>query len=284
MLFIYNYIYYFFENLKIYKGRSNVAKKECVHAGHRERMRSKILNNHVNVMLDHELLEVLLYYSLPRQNTNEIAHELIQSFGTLANVFKADADELHSVCGVSMKSISLIKLFQELFNRYNELIRLPRTKISSTSTMHSYFEKFMNDAPEEELFIAYIDESLEIYACEKIATGSSSEVGTTMDDIILNIQRKHPSKIALSHNHPFTSCMPSRSDVISTFRIKLFLRLLNIELVEHIIFGNDGYCSCMDVVNNLCMQFDDALNDVSKSFDYRVNVQRHKVIQYVEDI
>lgn len=248
-------------------------KKENVHEGHRERMRIKLLRDNANSLFDHELLEILLFYTIPRRNTNELAHHLIQTYGTLANVLKADPTEMRNITGVSMKTASLLKLFQELVIRYNELVRVPKTVTNTTDEMRQYFEQFMTDAPEEELYIAYMNEAYEIFACERVAVGSSGMVSTTMKDLILNIQRKNPKKIALSHNHPFATCNPSRRDISSTFRIKIFLRFLNIEVVDHIIFGEDGYCSLINLIDIMCNKFDDTFHNVSSNFDTNKYVQ-----------
>lgn len=262
----------------------NLQKNECIHVGHRERMRSKILNNHVEVLLDHELLEVLLYYSLPRRNTNDIAHNLIKSFGTLANVFNAKPEQLMLVPNVSEKTTALIKVFAEMFKRYNELLRVPKMRVSSTGSLRFYFEQFMTDAPDEELYIAYIDDSMNVFACDRITIGSSSRVETKMREIYENVLRKNPSRIALSHNHPYTTCAPSREDISSTVKIKIFLKLLNVELMDHIIFGNDGYCSINSAVEDIYNMWFDTYTDVVRRSKFKFDIQRHRIIDNAKNI
>ena len=262
----------------------DLPKKECVHDGHRERMRSKILDNHVDVLLDHELLEVLLYYALPRRNTNDIAHSLIKSFGTLANVFNAKPEQLMQIPYVSEQTATLIKIFVEMFKRYNQILRVPKMRVSSTGTLRFYFEKFMTDAPDEELCIAYIDDSMEVFACDHITIGSSARVETKMREIYANILRKNPYKIALSHNHPYTTCAPSRDDIASTVKIKIFLKLLNVELMDHVIFGNDGYCSIGATVDEIYKLWLNSYNDIMRYTNFKIDIQRHRKIEDVKNI
>lgn len=259
-------------------------KNECVHDGHRERMRSKILDNHVDILLDHELLEVLLYYALPRRNTNDIAHSLIKSFGTLSNVFNAKPEQLMLIPNVSERTAALIKIFAEMFKRYNQVLRTPKMRVSSTGTLRFYFEQFMTDAPDEELYIAYIDDSMDVFACDRITIGSSARVETKMREIYENILRKNPYKIALSHNHPYTTCAPSRDDISSTVKIKIFLELLNVELMDHVIFGTDGYCSIGTTVDEIYKVWSSTYNDIVRHTNFKVDIQRHRKIENVKNI
>ncbi len=259
-------------------------KNECVHDGHRERMRSKILDNHVDILLDHELLEVLLYYALPRRNTNDIAHSLIKSFGTLSNVFNAKPEQLMLIPNVSERTAALIKIFAEMFKRYNQVLRTPKMRVSSTGTLRFYFEQFMTDAPDEELYIAYIDDSMDVFACDRITIGSSARVETKMREIYENILRKNPYKIALSHNHPYTTCAPSRDDISSTVKIKIFLKLLNVELMDHVIFGTDGYCSIGTTVDEIYKVWSSTYNDIVRHTNFKVDIQRHRKIENVKNI
>ena len=254
-------------------------KNECIHVGHRERMRSKILNNHVDNLLDHELLEVLLYYALPRRNTNDIAHTLIRAFGSLPRVFDADAEKLMHISNISERTVALIKTFSELFKRYSQFLHIPKVRVSSTSSLRNYFEQFMTNAPEEDFCIAYIDESMDLFACDHFSIGSTSMVETKMREIYENVLRKNPIRVALSHNHPYTSCAPSREDIISTVKIKIFLKLLNVDLMDHIIFGTDGYCSIRDTVDDIYQSWLNSYNDIVRKSKFTVDIQRHRIIE-----
>ena len=95
-------------------------KKENPHENHRQRMRERFSRTGGEGMQDHEMLEMLLYYSIPRKNTNEIAHNLIKRFGSIAGVFEASEDQLLMVDGISHNSVTLIKMMIPLFHEYNK--------------------------------------------------------------------------------------------------------------------------------------------------------------------
>ena len=97
--------------------REKGAKKENVHAGHRQRLKNKYLSSGADVLEPHELLELLLFYAVPRANPNPIAHALIKRFGSLKNVLTAPVEELTKVEGVGESSALLISLFPRVYCR-----------------------------------------------------------------------------------------------------------------------------------------------------------------------
>lgn len=223
--------------------------KESIHSGHRQRMKEKLMNNKSKQMLEHELLEVLLYYVQPRKNTNETAHLLLNEFGTIQKVFDADSKDLVSVNGVSNNICAFIKLFPELFEMYNKAQNAPLTNVSSTRQLKNYVEPILKNAVNETLYIIYIDEKGDAFAYEPLTKGNAVQIQSSMGEILSSIQRKSPKAIALAHNHPYGSCLPSEEDVVSTVKIKYMLKILGIDVYEHIILGVDGYCGIIDLVN-----------------------------------
>ena len=88
------------------------------HSGHRNRMRAKYLKGGFELLADHEILEILLYYCIPRKNTNELAYTLLNKYKTLANVFDATPDELMEIDGISEVSATLLTMIPELSKVY----------------------------------------------------------------------------------------------------------------------------------------------------------------------
>lgn len=253
-------------------------KQINLHTGHRERMRTKIMDNNACSLHNHELIEVFLFYSQPRKNTNPIAHNLINRFGTIKNIFDADPQDLLLVDGVSEMTVTLIKSFKELFARYNAIVNVPRMRINNTSSLRCYFETIIKDSTKEELYLAYIDESNSAYSCDCVSIGDSASVETRINEIYSYIRYKQPQKIALAHNHPDTSCYPSQEDVISTLKLKIFLKLMNVELIDHIIFGIDGYCSINSIVEDSYKLFMDSLNDSLQKTNFKLGIQLNRII------
>ena len=93
-------------------------EKKNVHEGHRDRLRQRFLQEGLENFQDHNVLELLLFYSIPRKDTNEEAHNLINRFGSLSGVFDASFEELCEVKGIGENSAALIKIMPELFKKY----------------------------------------------------------------------------------------------------------------------------------------------------------------------
>ena len=89
-----------------------------LHEGHRQRLKERFIKNGLSDFEDHNVLELLLFYSVPRSDTNELGHKLLKKFGSLSNVFDAPVDELCKVEGIGLHSATLIKLIPELCNLY----------------------------------------------------------------------------------------------------------------------------------------------------------------------
>ena len=94
-------------------------KTTCPHEGHRARMKARFLKEGFQNFADHEIMEFLLYYAMPRKDTNEIAHALIERFGSLSAVFDAPYEELMEIKGIKEHSATLIKLIPALARRYS---------------------------------------------------------------------------------------------------------------------------------------------------------------------
>lgn len=93
-------------------------KKELPHEGHRERLKNRFLTSSLDNFEPHNILELLLFYSIPRQDTNEIAHALLDRFGSLKGVFDADFSELIKIKGIKENSATLIKLIPQISRAY----------------------------------------------------------------------------------------------------------------------------------------------------------------------
>lgn len=244
-----------------------------LHSGHRERMRNKLIYNNDVFIVEHELLEVLLFYCQPRKDTNEVAHRLIKAFGSLQKVFDANPEDLLKIEGVSDKTAAFLKLFPKLFNAYKGVLNRPVVHVENIWDLKNYLRPLLENAENEKLFLIFMDEGGNIFASEEVKNGNAMRVTSSMSDLILSIERKSPHAVALAHNHPHASCKPSQEDVASTIRIKYMLDNLGIELFDHIIFGIDGFCSIMHIVNDLYETMLISMNEafVKLRADLRVN-------------
>lgn len=221
------------------------------HEGHRDRLRKKFLENEFDSFEEHEILELLLFYSIPRKNTNEIAHSLIKKFGNLSNVFDADINLLQEVDGITFNSATLLKIIPPLCRKYISISN--DGSLIDFNNLDTVFEFCKNQyigETTELLKAIYLDNSCKLISCVDICTiESTHSTPINVTKIIERAEKYKSSKIILVHNHPNGRVKPSDNDMISTSKIYKVFRELNLSLIDHIIvsgdkalsMANDGY-------------------------------------------
>lgn len=212
-----------------------------MHEGHRGRMIEK-LKNYADSLTEHELLEVLLYFSIPRVNTNPIAHRLLSTFGSIDRVFDASAEDLSKVEGVGPVSASFLKCIGSLFGRYKNL-------------KEDVFPRFYGDGFPAFLREYYRGYSYEVLNVWLLASGgkilsqksftSREENGIYVDpaEITKCIGDSRCTAIVLSHNHPDGTTQPSAQDDAFTKQCEMLFSLNNIVLLDHYIVGGEAVYS-----------------------------------------
>lgn len=213
-----------------------------MHEGHRQRMMEKLAAE--NVLQDHELLEILLFYAIPRKNTNETAHALIDACGGLANVFHADVKLLASVNGVGKSTAAYIKTIGTIYERINagglnEAARM----VFSYRDFSEYIADRYKKLNAEVLELFALDAKSSICFIQTFTDGDRDHVELTSGDINRFISDHKPKGIVVAHNHPGTSSMPSAHDHEFTRLTHILCSLNNIALVDHVIVGRDGIYS-----------------------------------------
>ncbi len=218
------------------KSRKDVKKN--VHEGHRDRMRQRFCQNGVDGFAAHEALELLLYYCVPRRDTNEIAHELLNRFdNSLSAVFDAPIEQLMEVEFISFNAAVLIKMIPALARLYVADRIAPGDYIRTSEDAKKYFRAQMFAREVETFMMAYLDNGSKIISCENVAEGSINAAKVDMSKIITSAVSKRASSCVAAHNHPRGSAFPSKEDVESTRRIQKSLNEINVSLVDHIIVG-----------------------------------------------
>ena len=148
---------------------SAVPKPKHKHYGHRERMRTRFQKSGLEGFQPHEILELLLFYALPRVDTNPIAHDLIDTFHSLSGVLDADIQDLKHVKGISENAAVFLKLLPELFQQYQLDKLREHAALNTTEKLSAYIAAKLSDAVEEKALLLCLDAHLHLLHCETIS-------------------------------------------------------------------------------------------------------------------
>lgn len=212
-----------------------------MHEGHRKRILQRLEQNDPQLQ-DHELIEIALFNTIPRMNTNGIAHELLSTFGSLYNVLHAPVDQLCLVKGIGPESASYLRAMGLLFDRVDDANNdFPKsfTRAGFTSYLR---EKFAADSFET-IAIFALNEKERIMMSKRFTSLRDDSVRVTPEEICEWIVRSKAHGIVVAHNHPNKGSAPSRADDLFTSKICMICSLHNIRIYDHLIVGTDGVYS-----------------------------------------
>lgn len=212
-----------------------------LHTGHRSRMTAKYRSGGADVMADHELLETLLYYSIPRVNTNETAIRLLRRFGSLSAVLSAPLHELTAVEGIGEKSAQLIRLCGDLSARAGRDGYRTPARFADLDEIGAYFVKELDGLPRERVMALLLNSNNEYLSCENLGDGAVNTVDVNIRQILEYAILRKATKIVLAHNHPNGDLSPSDSDITTTRQLHRACLPMEIELSEHILVADGKY-------------------------------------------
>ena len=218
-------------------------KEANLHAGHRDRMRKKFLNGSISSLEPHEILETILYYSIPQGNTNPLAHRLIDAFGSLVNVFDADVEDLKNIEGIGERSAVLIKLISQLSDYCQRLRWSDKPVLYNFSDTGAYITDMIGQRTEEYFFLLSLDISGKVLSFNEIERGTVNGSNVNIRKVLECAIRCHASDVVLAHNHPTGRLIPSSSDMEITRLLNIAFDAVGINLKDHFIVGNGGFIS-----------------------------------------
>lgn len=214
-----------------------------VHDGHREREKERFARHGLDSFSDVNVLELLLFFSVPRRDTNEAAHALLDRFDSLAGVFDADIQSLVEVPGVGYNSALLIKLVPQIMRRYEQCKGRAAVILDSVSKSGTYFCAKFRYQTEESVLLASLDAKRRVISCDEIGRGTVCSVNVDVRKIVETALRNKAVSVILAHNHPDGVAEPSNADILYTRKVKEALDTINLELADHIITSDDKYFS-----------------------------------------
>jgi len=210
-----------------------------VNEGHRSRLRERMMNEGLQGFQDHEVLELLLFQYLPRKDTNKLAHDLLNKFGTFANVLDASPEQLMMVKGISQTTACNLAVLKEVLQRYRRS-SAQKTSLGSISAILKYAQDIMAYSYEEKLVITYLDNSNNLLLAEEFTSRNTQRVDVDLKELVSSALRARAAGVILFHCHVNGACNPSADDKKFTERVFNTLANINIVLLEHLIFNNNG--------------------------------------------
>lgn len=208
-----------------------------IHSGHRQRVIENYLFN-PSSFADHQVLELLLFFVLPRVDTNPLAHKLINTFGSLSGVFNASAEQLLAVKGVGEKVASFLVAMGNTFSRIKDENEEVPT-LSSPSTIKEYLGKFLSDKKQECFVFLSLDKRFKLISKHFFKSDSNAHVRTDVPEILTAISVHKPSFVVIAHNHPSGNALPSQEDIYSTKKLCLLCDINDVVLIDHVIFAGE---------------------------------------------
>lgn len=234
------------EELKPKKNNPNNSKIKSIHRGHRERVREKFFKYGLECFSEFEVLEFLLFHTIPMKDTNEIAHKLIDRFGTLKGVLNAEYYDLMDVDGISEVSAALITLQREIF-KYLRTKEVKKENLSTSKVACRFCQRYFENHVEESTIVIVVDEDRNIEGLEIISKGTETESYILIRKIIKVLMRYRSTFAIVAHNHPgIKHATPSNEDINTTRYLISVFKELGVSLVDHIICTDTDYYSMMD--------------------------------------
>ena len=214
-----------------------------VHDGHRERLRKRFLAEGLDHFTDIQVLELLLFYCIPRQDTNELAHKLKERFGSLSQVLEARPEELMKVSGIGFNTAVFLNLIPAA-GRFYSVDRTSNEKILlTTEDCGHYLRRRFEGRNQETVFLLCLDAKCKVLCCQQVGEGSVNSAGVPVRRVVETALAANATTVVLAHNHPSGLALPSYEDIATTRRIAMALDAVEITLADHIVVADGDFVS-----------------------------------------
>lgn len=214
-----------------------------LHAGHRERLRDRFMSVGAEALADYELLELVLFAAIPRQDTKPVAKRLLARFGSFSEIAHAEPAHLKEVEGVGDAVVTQLKLMRATALRLMQQTVMNKPVLGTWATVLAYCRAAMGYEAQEQFRILFLDKKNRLIADEIQQKGTVDHTPVYVREVVKRALELSATALILVHNHPSGDPTPSRADVDMTRMIVAAAQPLGVTIHDHIIVGRNGHAS-----------------------------------------
>ena len=221
--------------------------EKAIHSGHRKRMRERFLRSGAVGFADHELIEMILYNTFPRQDTNKIAHKILEEYdNNLCMLIEADPADLMFRCGLNENTAIFFAITAEILRRYSSERFKNKAVMDNSEIAGKYCVYLLSHEKAECFYVISLDAKSRLINKTLIIRGTVSETPVDIRRVVEAVIKSNARSVILAHNHPGGSLVPTVSDIETTVSVVKTLNILDVCVADHIIVADDKYLSMND--------------------------------------
>lgn len=215
-------------------------KKSNPHEGHRKRMRARFAHEGADHFESHQLLEMFLFPLLPRRDTNEIAHRVLDRFGSLQDIFLADHEDLVEVEGISDITASSIKVTAAIYRKMAMESYHPPKSYEHFEDIARYLQALYTGITVERAYLLLFDNGMKLLDCVLLDEGTVTGANINARKIVEQAVKKNAACVIVAHNHPGGFAVPSSADTATTNFLYNNLQAVGVTLLDHVLVGKNA--------------------------------------------
>ena len=215
----------------------------AMHDGHRQRLKERFVLEGLDNFNELQVLELLLFYAIPRQDTNPLAHRLLERFGSLSQVLEAPISELQRVEGMGPNAAIFLHLTTAVGRYYMVNRAMHNTVLTTTEKCGEFLAPYFHGRRNETVYLLCLDAKCKLLACREVSEGSVNSAGVSPRKVVEIALSTNATTVVLAHNHPSGIAVPSAEDVQTTYRVAAALNAVEIALADHIIVSDGDFTS-----------------------------------------
>ncbi len=214
-----------------------------IHKGHRQRLRDRFLKEGLDNFDDLYVLELLLFYCIPRVDTNPIAHRLLDEFGSLTAVLNASPEDLQRVEGMGENAAAFLSLVMQVGRYYQVKQTEPGEILRTVEQCGKHLIPYFYGREEETVCLLCLDAKCKVITCKLVGKGSVNSANIPIRRVVEMALAAKATTVVLAHNHPSGLAIPSKDDIQTTHRVAAALEAVEIVLADHIVVSKNDFVS-----------------------------------------